>query len=137
VSAQNVELHRRGIDAFNARNVEAFIELGDPQIEFHSVYAAVGGAVYHGHDGTRRFFRDLEDTWHEIRVEPEAYFDLGEHTLLYYVGHAQGRQSGAEVAGAWAQVCRWRKGSASTGRDTSTERTRSGTWASQRRRSRR
>jgi ketosteroid isomerase-like protein len=110
VSEQNVELHRRGIEAFNARDVEAFVGIADPEVEFHSVYEAVGGADYHGHSGTRQFFRDLEDTWDEIRVEPEMYFDLGENTLLYYVGHGRGMQSGAEVAMALAQVCRWRDG---------------------------
>jgi hypothetical protein len=74
------------------------------------VYEEVGSAEYHGHDGTRRFFSDLADTWEEIRVEPEAYYDLGETTLLYYLARARGRQSGAEVTMPLAQVCRWRDG---------------------------
>ena len=36
-------------------------------------------------------------SWDELRVEPEAYFDLGEHTLTFEVLHARGRQSGVEV----------------------------------------
>ena len=51
MSQENVELHRRAIEAFNSHDVEAFIALCDPSIEAHSVFAAVGGAVYHGHDG--------------------------------------------------------------------------------------
>jgi SnoaL-like protein len=95
VSEENVKLHRRGIAAYNARDVEAMIALSDPSIEFHSGMA-VGSSVYHGHDGMRRWHRDLEDAWgDELRVEPEAFFDLGEHTLLFYVLHGRGRQSGA------------------------------------------
>jgi hypothetical protein len=45
-----------------------------------------------------------------IRVEPEAFFDLGEHTLFLYVLHGRGRHSGVEVAMPSALVARWRDG---------------------------
>ena len=59
MSQENVELHRRTIETFNARDVEAFVALCEPQIEFPSTFAAVGGGVYHGHDGLRRCFPGL------------------------------------------------------------------------------
>ncbi len=111
MSSENVEVHRRLIDAFNARDVEAFVACFDPSAEFESVFAAVGGAVYRGHDELPRYFRDLADAWgDEIRIEPEAYFDLGEHTILFLVFHGRGRLSGAEVAMPIALVARWRDG---------------------------
>jgi ketosteroid isomerase-like protein len=111
VSEENVKLMRRAIEAYNARDVEAFIPLCDPNIELHSVFAAVGGAVYHGHDGMRKFFRDFKEVWgDEIRIEPEAYFDLGEHTLVFDVAYGRGKQSGAEVAMPSSIVARWRDG---------------------------
>jgi len=111
VSRENVERHRRVIEAYNARDVEAFIAYCDPSIEFHSAFASVGGAVYHGHDGVRKFFRDMQDAWGGvIRIEPEAYFDLGEHTLAVYALHARGRHSGADVAMPVALLARWRDG---------------------------
>jgi ketosteroid isomerase-like protein len=111
VSRHNVELHRRAVEAFNARDIEALIALSDRSIEFHSAFAAVGGAIYHGHDEVRVWLADLEDTWgEEFRVEPEAFFDLGEQTLLFYVLHGRGRQSGAKVVMPVAQVLRWRDG---------------------------
>ena len=70
-----------------------------------------GGAVYHGHEGVRQYFRDFKDAWgDEFRVEPEAFFVVGDHTLMYYSIHALGQQSGADVAMPGAQVCRWRDG---------------------------
>ncbi len=109
MSRQNVEILRRAIDAYNARDVEAFIAYCDPGIELHSAFAAVGGAIYHGHDGMREFFRDLQEVWgDEVRVEPEAYFDLGESTLAFHVLHGRGRGSGAEVEMASALVARYR-----------------------------
>jgi ketosteroid isomerase-like protein len=111
VSERNVELARRALEAFHARDIEAFITCLDPSVEYHSVMTVPGGAVYHGHDGVRRYFGDFRDAWgDEFRVEPEAFFDLGEHTLMFYLLRGRGQQSGAEVAMPGAQVCRWRQG---------------------------
>jgi hypothetical protein len=59
MSERNVELYRRLLEAFNARNIEAIIAYVDPSIEFHSTFAAVGAAVYHRHDGMRSHDPDL------------------------------------------------------------------------------
>ncbi len=87
------------------------VALCDPSIEVHSVFAAVSGAVYHGHDGVRRWLRDLEESWGgEYRVEPEAFFDLGERTLMFGVQHGRGGQSGVEVAMPATGAAAWRDG---------------------------
>ena len=109
MSERNVELHRRWIEAFNSRDIEAVIALCDPSVELDSAFAAICGGIYKGHDGIRRYFRDYEDAWGaEIRVQPEAYFDLGEHTILFYVMRGRGQHSGADVEMGLTQVARWR-----------------------------
>jgi ketosteroid isomerase-like protein len=110
VSNQNVELHRRIFDAFNERDIDALIACLEPQFELHSKLAAVAPAVYHGHAGARRWYQDLDDAWEFLRAEPEAYFDLGENTLAFYVLRARGRQSGLEFALPIAALVRWRDG---------------------------
>jgi ketosteroid isomerase-like protein len=111
MSQENVERHRRVIEVYNAQDVEAFIALCDPSVEVYSVFAAVDGGVYHGHDGLREYFNDVGDAWEgQIRLEPEGYFDLGENTLAIYVLHGHGRQSGVEVTMPFAQVVRWSDG---------------------------
>jgi ketosteroid isomerase-like protein len=110
MSESNVELARRAIETYNAHDVEQAIALCDPRIEVHAEFDP-DSLVYHGHDGVRTLFRVLADVWgDELRVEPEAYFDLGKHTLTFEVLHARGRQSGAEVAMPAAQVFRWHDG---------------------------
>ena len=105
-----MDLHRRLAETFSAGEMDAFIAYCDPSIEFHTEFAAVAGC-YQGHDGMRKFFRDYDDVWGEgIRVEPEAYFDLGEHTLLFIVVRGHGRHSGLEVVMASAHLARWRDG---------------------------
>jgi ketosteroid isomerase-like protein len=111
MSRENVERHRRFVEAFNARDIDAVLAYCDPAIEFHSAFAAVGGAVYHGHAGVRTWHRDFEEVWGgKVRVEVEAYFDLGERVLAFYVLHGSGRHSGAEVAMENALVATWRDG---------------------------
>jgi SnoaL-like domain len=109
VSASNVELHRRAVDAINARELETLVAGSDPSIEWHPLFAgAMGAAVHHGHDGIRQWFRDLEDAWgDELHIEPEAYFDLGEQTLLIATLRGRGRQSGVNAAMPYAAVARW------------------------------
>jgi len=108
MSVENGELHRRVVEAFNKRDVDGIVALCDPQIELNS---AVTVSVYHGHDGVRRWHRDLAEAFgDDFWIEPNAYYDLGEHTLTQHVLHGRGRQSGVDVAEPFAHVHRWRNG---------------------------
>jgi hypothetical protein len=44
----------------------------------------------------------------------EAYFDLGERTLVFYVLHGRGKHRGVEVAMPVALAVVWRDASSST-----------------------
>jgi ketosteroid isomerase-like protein len=111
-NSPNVRLHRALNAAFNAHDVNAWIALSDPDVEFETRFAPVGGeTTYRGHDGIRRFNRSLEEVWgDDIGVEAEQYFDLGERTLAFYRLRGRGQQSGAEVALPATVVARWRDG---------------------------
>ena len=109
MSLDNVERSRRLLAAYNARDIDGMLAFFDPNIELHSAFAAIEGAVYRGHDGIRSWHRDLTEAWgQDVRVEPEAYFDLGERTLMFYVLHTRGEHSGLEVAMETALVVTWR-----------------------------
>ena len=108
MSEHDVELTRRFIAAWNTRDVEAIIAYCGESLEFQSRWV---DEVYHGHDGFRTFHRDMKDAWgDEIRIEPDAYFDLGEQVLSFYVIHARGEHSVVEVAMPVTGVARWRDG---------------------------
>ena len=105
MSERNVELHRRCIEAFNMRDVDAFIAYCDPGIQAHSAFD------YEGHDGVRRWNRGFREAWgDEIRLGVEAYFDLGERTLGFHTLHGRGKHSGVEVAMPSASVTTWHDG---------------------------
>lgn len=109
--SENIELHRRANEAFNTRDVEAYLAFCDPDIELHSAVTGPGPAVYYRHSGVRRWHRDLTEAFGgDVLLEPEAFFDLGEQTVTFHVLHGRGLQSGADVETAAAHVCRWRDG---------------------------
>jgi ketosteroid isomerase-like protein len=111
MSAKNLELARRYLDAYNMRDIEVMLACCDPNIEYHAAWPGVAPAVYHGHGGMRKWHRENDDAWgEELRAEREAAFWLGDTLLAFYVLHARGRHSGVEVAMPAATVFTVRDG---------------------------
>jgi ketosteroid isomerase-like protein len=92
----NVERARRVIDAVARGDLECLLELTDPEVEWESFFA-LHGPAYHGHDGLRRYMRDLQDAFEDIH--PHADDLVGVGPLVVGVGsvHYRGRTSGVET----------------------------------------
>jgi ketosteroid isomerase-like protein len=94
----NVDVVRGFVEAFNEHDIEALIAYCDPQIEFHSSFAAPGGAHFRGHDGMRAWHRDMEQAWGtKMRAQLEALFDLGESVLVFALLYGTAKGTGAEA----------------------------------------
>ena len=64
MSQQNVDAVHRLAAAVGRRDVDEFLELTDPAIAWHSSISVLSeGGAYHGHEGVRQYFRDLDDTF--------------------------------------------------------------------------
>jgi len=80
------ELGRRFIEGFNRRDADALVALVHPELEFLPTVLVGQRAVYHGHDGLRRWVADLvaSDAAHKVRVRevreiaPDRYVVLTE-----------------------------------------------------------
>jgi ketosteroid isomerase-like protein len=102
-ASEEIEAIRRAYDSFEAafsgRDVEAFLEQIDEDVEWVPIMAALEGRVYHGHDGVRRWFEDLRRDWEVFDSKPEEIRDLGDGHFLV-LGHwlARGRGSGVELS---------------------------------------
>jgi ketosteroid isomerase-like protein len=94
MSLENVELARQAYDAFNRRDIDAFLEVMATDVEVFPRQAAMEG-VYHGHAGIRRWWADLLDVFPDFAVEVIEVRELGEMTLsaLRFLGH--GADSGS------------------------------------------
>ncbi|HLM09594.1 MAG TPA: nuclear transport factor 2 family protein [Thermoleophilaceae bacterium] len=66
-----IRVVRAFADAITERDVESALELCHPEIEFFSLMAQLEASPYRGFGGIRRYFRDIEATWDEWRVEVE------------------------------------------------------------------
>jgi ketosteroid isomerase-like protein len=100
MSQENVETLRRGVAAFNNRDVEALVDLVHPEVEWHPLLPVLLGGeatVYRGHEGVREIFRELDEAFVEMRSDLSEIRVLGEQVLGIGRLWGRGRESGAET----------------------------------------
>jgi ketosteroid isomerase-like protein len=100
----NAGLVRRLFDAFAARDVDALLEIVDPEIEFFGPTATVlnEGRCYRGHEGMRRYLRDAEALWEELDLDPQKLRVIGNHVVVLGRVRARARDSfEIDAAAAW------------------------------------
>jgi ketosteroid isomerase-like protein len=100
VPRENVEIVRKVYDAAARRDALTLLGFYDPEVEFDSsrVHGSLmGGAVYHGHEGLRRWARDWYEAWELIEYDVEELIDAGEHVIAVVTVRGRGRASAAEV----------------------------------------
>ncbi len=100
MSQENVEIVRRGFDAFNRSDVADVAELWQEDAVFRPLFlggGAVEGAVYRGHAELSRFIEQQSETWATVASEAQELRDLGQQVLVRTQLSAVGRASGVEV----------------------------------------
>jgi uncharacterized protein len=112
VSQENVELARRGYDAFNRGDMEVAFELFDPEIEWSEGTDVPEPQVYHGHDGVRRQQERFREAWESFSIEPEEFIEMGEQLVVIAKLVGRGKGSGVEVEARGAHVWTVRDGKA-------------------------
>src|SRR5215216_6869002 len=80
MSKENVALYHQVFDAFNRRDLGAYLELMDADVEAVPLRVAIVGD-YHGHAGIRRWWENLLDVFPDFAVEVVEVRDLGDLTL--------------------------------------------------------
>jgi ketosteroid isomerase-like protein len=109
VSQENVELNYQGHDAFNRRDLDAYLALHDPDVEFTPYERAIEGlGPYHGHDGVRRWWQEALATVPDFNVELDEVRDLGDLTLVRGRLRGHGAASGAFFERTYWGVFRYR-----------------------------
>ena len=113
MSQENVELARRADDAFKRGDLDAFLALCDPDLEFHSRLVAIeGGGPYRGHDGIRAWWENIHAAWRDFSSEIDEVRSLGEMTVTRLTLHGHGMDSDAPWEQAQWHVVEWRNGKA-------------------------
>jgi ketosteroid isomerase-like protein len=96
MSRENVDKARDFIAAYNRRDFDAAVESFDPDIEW-VLPARQSSDSCRGPDEVKRFWEGLDETFEELRLDPQEFVDAGDHvaTRLRYYG--RGKESGAEI----------------------------------------
>ena len=100
MSQENVEGFKRGLDAYNRRDLDALFEELDPEIEWHPALAVVLGGkqtVFHGYQGVRESIQEEDEALAVYQLEVSEIRDLGNRVLAIGRIHARGKESGAEI----------------------------------------
>lgn len=94
MSQENVELTYQAYDAFNRRDLDAFLKLMHADVVLFPRQAAMEGGNQ-GHAGVRQWWRDLLDVFPDFAIEVVDVRDLGEVTLasLRLLGHGADSES--------------------------------------------
>jgi ketosteroid isomerase-like protein len=104
MSQRNIDLHRRGAEAANAREVP--VDLLAPGFRLENRVTAVTDNSYHGADGWREWMSDLFDVFAEgARYEVEEIVAAGDDFVaaaLCVTG--RGARSGLPIAFRWVGV---------------------------------
>jgi ketosteroid isomerase-like protein len=92
VSEENLDLARRAFVAFTERDLDALLEIMDPDVEFLPVTANIttGGQPYRGYAGMARYFEDVARVWTKVRVHPDELRDMGDTVVALGRIHARG-----------------------------------------------
>jgi ketosteroid isomerase-like protein len=110
MSRENIEVAREVLSTVERRDVSRLIELTDPEIEWHSFFAALlEGGKYQGHDGIRRYITDLEEAWETLRADADGeMLDVGDLVICVGRIHYRGKTSSVETEAAAGWVFKFR-----------------------------
>ena len=91
MSQENVEIMREGYRAFSSGEVDGFLSLIDPDIEWKSVEDT---EPKRGIDGVIESVGEWFQVWEELHIEQAELIDAGDHVLA--VVNERGRLAGIE-----------------------------------------
>jgi ketosteroid isomerase-like protein len=96
MSQENVEKARDFIAAYNRRDFDAAVESFDPEVEW-VLPARQSSDSCQGPDEIKRFWEGLDETFDELRLDPQEFIDAGDHVATRLRHYGRGKRSGIEI----------------------------------------
>ena len=97
MSQENVEVVRRNNEAYNRRDLGAYLDTVAETVTFRSRFSVMDSRVYRGRDEMRRYFAELDEVWSRYDMGLERLVDAGERVAGLFHLHAVGRGSGLRL----------------------------------------
>jgi ketosteroid isomerase-like protein len=116
MSQENVDAFMRGVDAYNRRDIDPLLETSHPKAEWYPFTAQVeGDEAYHGHEGIRQWWANVDAAFEEFEASIDEVRDLGDSVLA--LGRLRARfRSGVTLDTEIGWLTRYRDGLAVWGR---------------------
>jgi ketosteroid isomerase-like protein len=112
VSQENVEIIKRGYEAWNRGDMAVVLEGCDPNVEWRDRGDWLDVKVRRGHDGFREGWAEIAEAFSEFRMEPKEFIDAGDYVVVPIHRVGTGRASGALIEEDEVHVYRMRAGKA-------------------------
>ena len=115
MSEENVEAFKRGTELLNRRDIESFLEMLDPEVEWRPGLVALlegEATVYRGREEVREALQDIFEAFADFRFEFSEIRDLGDRILAVGEMRGRGTESGVEIESPWAFLIQLRNGKA-------------------------
>jgi hypothetical protein len=97
MSEENVEIVRQAYERLNRGDVEGVVELCDENFVVDMSERVFNPAVYRGHEGIRRFYRDVMEVWETYHWDVEDALTSGDDVVAMLHCLGRGRGSGLEI----------------------------------------
>ena len=97
MSRENVEVVRRALEAFSAKDYTTFLALSHPEVTWDFTGRLIDPGVRQGHAGIRENLRQIDEVWETLRSEPQELIDAGDQVVAVLRMRGRGRLSGVEV----------------------------------------
>jgi ketosteroid isomerase-like protein len=97
MSEENVEIVRLAHERLNEGDIDGLVALCDGDFELDMSARVMNPKTYHGHEGIRRFYREVREIWEEIRWEPLRFAAAADRVVVVMRDQGRGRGSGLEV----------------------------------------
>jgi ketosteroid isomerase-like protein len=110
MSLENVEIARRGYEAFARGDLDAALNMMDPDIEAHNPPEVPEAAVHRGREAVRRDWEQAMDLFDDFWIVAERFLDAGDQLVVYLRYRGRSRGSHAEVDAPMAHVLTFRNG---------------------------
>jgi ketosteroid isomerase-like protein len=110
MSWENVDKATDFIAAYNRRDFDAAVRFFDPEIEWVLPPLQRSDSC-RGPDEVKRFWQGLDETFEELRLDPQEAVDAGDRVAIRLRYYVRGKGSGVEIEGElYHQVTTFRDG---------------------------
>ena len=97
MSQENVEIVRRGIDAWNRGDLDEWLAGFAPEAELHTTGRFADRGVYRGRAGLKRYWAEIREDVEELSTSISEIRAVGDKVLVTTTGRGRGKRSKVPV----------------------------------------